>query len=240
MATRAQVLTQYAKLAAFRGFVAADIETYLNLAIEAVEGYSPKKVKLKSIPGQDTGKYMVPTGARVILGAFVMDTDIRINLREEEDATSGVRSYFLLGVEVPSWIGLVEDEPSYGFHSPRGVYPSRLRYGSLSGVGADFHDLEYTEAIAVEDLAPRQLLALRYYAESQAYEFQATKAENLSDITDREASGASTTLRRSQSGNAFRKLAEDKKKDFQREIARPYWSVDSFGITEYLWSEDRL
>jgi len=239
MATRTQVLAQYRKLPAFRGFVAVDIEVYLDLAIEAVEGYSPKKVKMKGIPGRDEGKYTVPTGARTLLGAFVKDTDIRIEMREEEDAQSGVRSYFLSGIQVPSWINLVEDV-SYGYGSYQRQYPSRLRHGSLLGVGSDSHDLEYTEPITVEDLDSRQLMALRYYAESQAYEYQATKAENLSDITDREASGASTTLRRSQSGKAFQKLADDKKKDFQREVARPYWSVDSFGITEYLWGEDRL
>ena len=115
-----------------------------------------------------------------------------------------------------------------------------FRYGTFAGAGYDSHDLEFTKALEVEDLDARHLVALRLYAESEGYQFQATKASSLSDITDREASGASTTLRRSQSGNAFQKLAESREKMFKREVARPYWTVDTFGLTEYLWSEHRF
>ena len=41
MSTRSEVLSQYAKLPAFRGMVPADIEVYLDLALEVVEGYAP-------------------------------------------------------------------------------------------------------------------------------------------------------------------------------------------------------
>lgn len=41
MATRTEVLAKYAKLPAFRGMVPADREIYLDLALEAVEGYAP-------------------------------------------------------------------------------------------------------------------------------------------------------------------------------------------------------
>lgn len=41
MATRDEVLAKYAKLPAFRGMVSADREVYLDLALEAIEGYAP-------------------------------------------------------------------------------------------------------------------------------------------------------------------------------------------------------
>ena len=239
MATRETVLAQYARLPAFRGMVSADREVYLDLALEAVEGYAPKKVKLKQIPRQPDSRYDVPDGARSLLGAFVSETNIRIEMREEE-TPERERSYLLLQVQVPSYIDLVRDEDTAGYQSYPTSYASGFRYGTFAGSGYAQHDLEYTVPLKVEDLDARQLKALRMYAEGEAYEFQATKSQNLSDITDREASGASTTLRRSQSGNAYQKLSKDKKDDFRREVARPYWAVDSFGLTEYLWKERRL
>ncbi|MXV76275.1 hypothetical protein F4Z99_18630 [Candidatus Poribacteria bacterium] len=239
MATRDEVLAQYAKLPAFRGLVSADIGVYLDLALEAVEGYAPKKVKMKKIPKRDDARYSVPDGAKTLLGAFVADSNIRIEMREEE-TPAGERSYLLLQVQVPSWIDLVRDDDVAGYQSYPTPYASGFRYGTYAGSGYASHDLEYTIALTVEALSARQLMALRLYAESQAYEFQATKSENLSDITDRDATGESTTLRRSQSGNAFQKLADRKEQEFKREVARPYWATDSFGLTEYLWSEHRL
>ena len=240
MATRESLLLQYAKLPAFRGFVPDDIEVYLDLALQAVEAYSPKRVKMKGIPPADAARYTVPEGANSLLGAFVKDTNIRIEMREENDAVTGAHTYTLLQVQVPSWIDLVRDEDLGGYQSYPTPYASGFRYTSFAGAGYDAHDLEYTVALTVPDLSARQLLALRLYAEGEAYQFQATKSQNLSDITDREAGGASTTLRRSQSGNAFQKLAAQRQMDFKREIARPYWTMDSFGLTEYLWSEHRL
>lgn len=247
MATRDEVLVQYAKLPAFRGFVSADIGVYLDLALEAVEGYAPKRVKMKKIPKAADSRYSVPDGANTLLGAFVVDSNVRIEMREElsvlkeeDDGYPGEkRSYLLLQVQVPSWIDLVRDADVGGYQSYPTPYASGFRYGMYAGSGYSLHDLEYTVALTVESLSARQLMALRLYAESQAYQYQATKSENLSDLTDREASGASTTLRRSQSGKAFQKLGEDKEKEFKREVARPYWAIDTFGLTEYLWGESR-
>ena len=239
MATRQEVLDRYAKLPAFRGMVSADREIYLDLALEAVEGYAPKKVKLKGIPREPDSRYDVPESARSILGAFVSDTNIRIEMREEE-TPERERSYVLLQVQVPSWIDLSRDEDTGAYQAYPTPYASGFRYGTFAGSGYAQHDLEFTIPLKVEDLSARQLTALRMYAEGEAYQFQATKSQNLSDITDRESSGASTTLRRSQSGNAYQKLAKDKKDDFRIEVARPYWAVDSFGLTEYLWKEHRL
>ena len=233
MSTRSEVLTQYAKLAPFRGMDSTDIGTFLDLALEAVSGYSPKKVKMKSIPATNDSRYNVPDTAITVISAFVTDTNIRIQMREEKKP-NGDRTYLLLGIQQPSWLELVQDDVD-GYSYPSRYLSTYRR--DLLGAGSEKHDLLYSEAVAVEDLEPRQLMALRLYAESQAYEYQATKSENLSDIVDRDPVGASTTLRRSQSGSAFRKLAEDKREDFRREIARPYWATDSFGITEFLWSE---
>ena len=239
MATRAELLTQYSKLPAFRGVSSVDIEMYLDLALEAVGAYSPKKVKMKGIPGNTDGRYLVPSAAETLLGAFLVDTNIQIEMREEENAATGEKSYLLLGVQVPSWIGLMEDNVTLDeAYLPSGLL--RYRTGSLAGSGADKHDLEFTEQVSVADLSTRQLKALRLYAESEGYMYQATKSENLSDITDREASGAMTTLRRSQSGNAFQKLAMQREEAFRREIARPYWTRDTWGTTERLWSPDVL
>ena len=240
MAIRSDLITQYARLPAFRGFVSADIEVYLDIALQAVEGYAPKKVKMKQIPVESDARYTVPENAQTVLGAFVTDTNIRIEMREERDAQTGTRTYLLLQVQVPSWIGLVRDDGLSGYQSYPTPYASGYRYSTFAGAGYETHDLEYTVPLEVADLTSRQLVALRLYAEGEAYQLQATKSSSLSDITDREASGASTTLRRSQSGNAFQKLAMQRQKDFVREVARPYWSVDSYGLTEFLWSERRL
>ncbi|MDE0638145.1 MAG: hypothetical protein OXI43_20080 [Candidatus Poribacteria bacterium] len=254
MATRSEILSQYAKLSAFRGLTTEDRGTYLDLALEAVETYAPKKVKLKKIPSQDDSRYDVPSNAKLLLGAFVVDTNIRIEMREEnelrkvndngdydEDADPvEMRVYQLLQVQVPSYIDLVRHEDLSGHQSYPTPYASGYRYGTFAGAGYGSHDLEYTVPIEVEDLSTRQLLALRLYAESEAYQYQATKSENLSDITDRDATGESTTLRRSQSGMAFQKLAERKEKEFRREIVRPYWAQPSYGLTEYLWKNHRI
>ena len=235
MAAREEILSQYAKLPAFRGLVRDDIDLYISLALEAVSGYAPKQVKMKGIPGCETGRYDVPLSAETLLAAYVKDTSMQIELREEETLT-GERSYLLLGVRVPSYIDLVDRHAMVGYEDFSSVVPRRFRQNG--GLGS--HDLEFTVPLKIEDLSSRQLIALRYYAESEAYQFQATKVESLSDITDRESNGASTTLRRSQSGNTFQKLSERRQKEFRMEIARPYWSRDTWGITEVLWSEGGL
>ena len=245
MATRAQTISRFRRLPAFKGMMEEDVEIYLDLALEAVEGYAPKKVKMKGIPGgSDGSRYDAPEDARKLLAAYVTDTNIKIETREENvrDADGMDKlTYLLLQIEVPSWINLVRDSDFSGGYQE---YPSRFvqgfRYGRFAGAGSQTHDLEYTVPLKVEDLDARQLTALRLYAEGEGYRVQATKTENLSDITDRDATGESTTLRRSQSGNAYQKLAESRQRDFVKEVARPYWSVDTFGLTEYLWSEQRL
>ena len=240
MATKDELLTQYAKLPAFRGFVSADIELYIDLALQAVESYHPKRVKIKEIGLRNDARYPVPSDATEILGAFVKDTNVRIEYREELNATTGDRTYLLLQVQVPSTIELLRRESSPSHYSYPSPYASGFRYGTFAGTGYSSHDLEYTTSISVPDLSARQLMAVRLYCESEAYQFQATKSENLSDITDRESSGASTTLRRSQSGNAFQKLAERKMMEFDKEIKRGYWATDGFGLTQYLWEETRI
>ena len=240
--TRTELITLYRRLPAFKGLVSDDVEMYIDFALNAVEVYAPKRVKLKNIPStEDAARYDVPEDVITILGAFVTDTNIRIEMREETDPATGARTYLLLQIQVPSWIGLVRDEGRAGGNESYPTpFSSGYRYGSFAGSGYGTHDLDYTIPLTVEDLGPRQFLAVRLYAEGEAYQYQATKSQHLSDITDREASGASTTLRRSQSGNAFQKLSERRLMEFKREIIRPYWAVDSFGLTEYLWSEYRL
>ena len=234
MATRDDLLDRYVKLGAFKGLTRTDIGVYLDLALEAVEGYAPKKVKLKKIPRVASDKYTVPSAARSVLAAYVSDSNMEIEMRVEETPTYE-RSYFLLGLKVPSWIDMMSDER--GNVVGRTSVFSGHRYGVLSGSTHNSHDLEYTVKLRVEDLDARQLQALRLYAESEGYEYQATKSSNLSDIVDREASGASTTIRRSQSGGAYQKLAMARRSAFVKEVARPYFSTDTFGTTEYVWSE---
>lgn len=237
MATRSELITKWKRLPAFRGLSNDDIDAYLDLALEAVESYAPKRVKMKNIPTQSSGCYDVPEGAKTLLGAFIVDTNIRIEYREEE-TPAGERTYQLLQIQVPSYLDVVREQILTGNESYPTPFSRGHRYGSFIGGSYDQHDLEYSTAVAVEDLQTRQLLALRLYAESEAYIYQATKSENRSDITDREASGASTTLRRSQSGNAFQKLSERCHMRFVKEVARPYFGMDTFGLTEYIFKED--
>ena len=268
MATRAEIIARFQRLPAFKGLVKDDIDVYLDLALEAIAGYAPKRVKLKGIPGGQSGsRYDVPPDAKTVLGAYVTDTNIKIEMREENarrpnvdaegrhlDANGDIaeisgnpvvytvkREYLLLQIEVPSWINEVREGGLGGGYQE---YPSRFaqgfRYGRFAGAGDETHDLDYTVGLTVEDLDERQLMAMRLYAEGEAYQYQSTRSTSLSDITDRDATGESTTIRRSQSGSSHQTLAERRQMEFKREIARPYWSVDTFGLTQYLWEEQRM
>ena len=78
---------------------------------------------------------------------------------------------------------------------------------------------------------------LRLYAEGEAYDTQSSMSSNSSDLVDREPSGASTTIRRSQSSSSYQKLADRRKMSFRKEIIRPYGTRDGYGIIEMLWSQ---
>lgn len=209
---------------------------YINRALLAISSYAPLKVTMLRIPARRTdGVYEVPEEAREVTEVYVSGTNVPITfeVKEKED---GTRELWLYAVRLPSSISLV-DSPDYNAYSTNlGNITGSFRPtfgGSTSGY--DFYDLEYSANHTFERLLNKHHLALEIYVDYLGYEARAVKEASLVDITDRDPSGASTTLRRSQASGTFSKLMDMRMAEFKREMTRPYWTRSSFGLIERLW-----
>ena len=238
MPTRDAFIAKTKEFPAFKGLTDMIIGAYADRALEALSSYTALKCLLRGVPADSgDGVYTVPEDARAVTGVYVSGTNVSITY-EVKEVADGNTELWLYAIRVPSAINVIS--PFEGRSFSDGVFlntSNRPVYGGSFRGYSEF-DLEYSKNFAFSDLGDKHMLGLRYYCEYLAYEEKSAKASNLIDITDREPSGAQTTIRRSQAGNAYMKLRDDVFMKFEREVKRPYFSRDSFGILERLWMQN--
>ena len=194
--TRDALVSEYSRLYAFQGLDTGYIDLVVDMALEAVSAYIPKRVILRGIPVEsgENGRYLAPANAETVLQAFVSGTCVDIRLDEELSPEGG--KYYVL---------------------------ERVSLFSFSSF-----DLEYTVPLMVEDLSVTELTALRYYAESEAYQKKGSDKENLVDISLRTAAGAVAHIGSGSRGMHFRELARERSDLFLREVSQPYFTIDTY------------
>ena len=209
----------------------------MNRGLLAVSSYAPLRVHLLNVPADNNrGVYAVPADARQVTGVFVAGTNAPITY-EVKRKSDGTRELWLYGLRLPSTINLIDSPDNYSYYNNvvDGVTTLRPVFG---GGGYERYDLQYSTNHTFDGLLPEHHLALEIYCDYLGYEARAARQAEKSDITDRDPSGAQTTIRRSASASAFMKLQESAMSDFKREMLRPYWTRSSFGVIERLWIQE--
>lgn len=232
--TQAEFIAYLKRRPALKGSVTETLEDYITRALLAVSSYSPRIEKMCERPADAAdGIYSVAANIRRVTDVWVSGSNVPISY-EVKDIDSGGRQLWLYGVRLPSAIGVLE-APGLSSGTFTRFNTVRPVYGGGSGYTA--FDMEYSMTWTYDDLRDDHFLAIELYCEYLGYEERSVSRANLTDIEDREASGASTTFRRSQATSSYVKLMAEKKKDFLREVRRPYWTRSGFGIIERLWAD---
>ena len=215
------------------------VDTWLDNALRAYSQHRPLKILYKGIARTNDGVYDEPEGAIRIITAYVHETrtEIRIN---RYNTPEGEKKYSLGRVHIPSWhdiaeVGYYESPQQTNSYRNYGAYVNTI--ANLDGVGSvgsyDEHDLEYTKLMTIEQIDPNQVQNIHLYLQYEGYLAKAGETEELVDITDREPSGAATTIRNSQRFEFYSNLAMKAKEEFDREVPIPYATRDSTSIIEY-------
>ena len=235
MPSRDDFITKYGNLPAFRDLTSERVGEILDNALAAIGEYQKQKVKLKNIPvdSNNNGVYDFPEDAYSIVRVLVSNTNIRIDFEQYYDE-DGNQKFSLGNVRLPSYIGLVENASDRYIDTYENNSISRSYHG---GTSYSNFDLLYSKIPTFESLDTKHELALRLYAEYSALEEKSTITENVVDIVDRDATGASTTIRNSNRAAQHTSVSQVKYDQFLREMRRPYWSRSGVGIIERIWRQ---
>ena len=236
MATQSDLITKYRSRPAFKGLSNDTVGELFDNALEAIAEYQPQKVILRDVRADaEDGIYDVPSDAREIVRLQVSSSNARIDFEVfYNDTADGGRKIQIGQVRLPSFTDLVNDEDD---RILRNYTNNQIHRGVYGGTGYDSFDIIYSRTPTFESLHEKHHLALRLYAEHLAYEEKSESIENSVDITDQDAAGESTTIRHSQRGTRQYNLSKDKNTQFLREMRRPFWSRNSLGIVERIWTD---
>ena len=222
------------KLTATKKLDADLLEIFIEDAVTEFSRHNPEHVKLKKVPTtrENNGYYDVPSDATSVVKVLVHDTDIEIEFSMEKDSQTHVSQIRLGAIVRPSTYHIE------GHHDPVVNYnlsPNSSRYGISEGY--DAFDIEFLRNVDIERLSRQDLRTVQLYVEYLGYLEEASKTENLVDITDRDSSGDATTLRRSNIGKQWGSQAELKKEAFMQRAIRPYGSRTHTRNFEYYYGE---
>ena len=221
MATLSEFKVRLGKLTATKGLDPEVLEVFIEDALTAFSEYNPERVLLKKVPvdPESNGFYDVPADADSVVKVFVHNTDTEVEFDTELDSVTNVKKIRLGPIERPSTLLISGD------YDPARHYDGISRHGihGQDGYGGyDAFDIEYLRPPAIERLTTKDLRTVQLYVEYLGYLEEASKTENLVDITDQDSAGDSTTVRRSNIGRQWKSLADSKMVEFNKRVIRPY------------------
>ena len=220
MATLSEFKSRLEKLTATKGLHPEVLEVFIEDALTAFSEYNPERVLLKKVPvdPESNGFYDVPADADSVVKVFVHNTDTEVEFDTELDSVTNVKKIRLGPIERPSTLLISGDyDPARHYGGSDGIFRHRDLHG-----GYDAFDIEYLRPPAIERLTTKDLRTVQLYVEYLGYLEEASKTENLVDITDQDSAGDSTTVRRSNIGRQWKSLADSKMVEFNKRVIRPY------------------
>ena len=237
MATLSDFKTRLGKLTATKNLSDELIEVFIEKALLAFSEYNPERVLMKKVPvdRESDGFYDVPADAESVTKVLVHNTDIEIEFEVERDAETNEDKIRLGPISRPSTAFISGDYEPGATGALSGVqFEQGYARGGVEG-GYDHFDVAYLRIPSIDRLSKTDLNTVELYVEYLGYLDTASQTENLVDITDADSSGDSTTLRQSNVGRQYQKLAEDKKADFEKRAIRPYASKRTTYSHEYYY-----
>lgn len=208
------------------------LEIYVEDALTTFSEHNPERVLLKKVPvdRESNGFYDVPADADSVVKVFVHNTEIEIEFDTEQDSVTNARKIRLGAIERPSTLFISGD---YGGSDESYRHGN---HGHGGHAGYDAFDVEYFRQRTIERLSKKDLYTVQLYVEYLGYLNEASKSENLVDITDEDSSGDSTTLKRSNVGRQWMTLADQKKKAFDKRAIKPYGTRSRTYAFQYFYS----
>ena len=220
MTTLSKFKERLGKLTATKKLDNEVLDVYIEDALTAFSEHNPERVLMKKVPvdAEKNGFYDVPADADSVVKVYVHNTDIEIEFTTEQDSATNVVQIRLGSIVRPSTLFI-----SGHYDPPSGYAASGARFDENGAFDDyDYFDIEYFRQRSIERLNPNDLRTVQLYVEYLGYENEASKTENLVDITDQDSSGDSTTLRRSSIGKQWITLSQQKKEAFEKRAIRPY------------------
>ena len=213
------------------------LEIYIEDALTAFSEHNPERVLLKKVPvdRESNGFYDVPADADSVVKVFVHNTEIEIEFDTEQDSVTNEKKIRLGAIERPSTLFISGDYESVNYGGS-GEIDRQGNYARGGLGGYDAFDVEYYRQRTIERLSKKDLYTVQLYVEYLGYLNEASKSENLVDITDEDSSGDSTTLKRSNVGRQWMTLADQKKMAFDKRAIKPYGTRSRTYAFQYFYS----
>lgn len=216
--TRAEFITDLKlRSRAISGMNSDEIGEIVDSALAEYSEYNPLKIISLDNPINTTGIYAYPSDADSVVGVLDSASKIPISFTIYTDASDNMKKLRLGRKELPSWENLVE-QPYYE--------SSSLSSSPLISENYEKFDIEYLKVQTIETVSKRGLNAVKLYAEYLGYESKMSNTGSFSDITDRDTSGASSTVKRSSKSSSYEKLSDRKYKQFRKKVISPYGERD--------------
>ena len=234
--TKAEFSTEvkFRSMHALTGVSNTEIDYFTDSALREYSRYRPEIVVLADNAVNATGFYNLPNNVIDIL-RVVDRNDRQIRFSVEQDAYTNLKKLKLGRIEQPSYGHLLHqnyyDDPANQSYSS-GVYSSDLyptnssfSYQGSSSYGFDSYksfDIIFSRRVDIERVEDFAINDLMLWVEHLGYLLKAGDPKNIVDITDREPSGASTTIKNSTRSNTYMKLSDTKREQFRKNVILPY------------------
>ena len=190
------------------------VEGFIDSALEVFSQYQPHASVSRENERNEDDIYDKPTRALRVTDVKVTGSDNPIHFQIVE--IEGVDKIALGDIKRPSYQRLL----AVNHYISPGLGAGTAYRGSQSG-GNSLFDIHFNELQTLDSIDATKHEHIRNYSEYLSYFYKASDPENIVNITDREPSGASTTLGYSEISKTYIKLAESKLNAFMMRVNIP-------------------
>ena len=189
------------------------VEGFVNSSLEVFSQYQPHPSVSRENERNEDEIYDKPTGALKITDVKATRTNNPIHFQIVE--VEGVEKIALGDIKRPSFQRLL--------NVSHYISPGLSAGTSYPGLGKGFSlfDIHFNELQTLASIDATKHEHIRNYSEFLGYLYKASDPENIVNITDREPSGASTTLGYSEISKTYIKLADTKFNAFMERVNIP-------------------
>ena len=198
------------------------LDAYVDSALREYSKFRPLRIVSKNNSRSTDGdEYDPPDNYQSILWVkeSYSQTPIEHRLENKLEDDDSYETKLILGIlDRPSWEEVVHG--TY-YESPN------FRMGRQYDYSYSNFDVCFTRLHTINTVPDININTLQLWAEYLENESKASREGGYSDLTDREPSGAETSITESRQGNIYSTIARDAKKDFYREVRLPYGTRDT-------------